>query len=62
MENICKQRNQQGINLQNTQIVHEAQYQKTKQPNPKNRWKTFLQIRHIDGYKEYEKMLHITNY
>ena len=34
-ENICKQCNQQGINLQNIQIAYTAQYQKKKQPNQK---------------------------
>ena len=34
-ENICKQSNQQGINLQNMQTAHTAQYQKNKQPNQK---------------------------
>ena len=34
-ENMCKQSNQQGINLQNIQTVHAAQYQKNKQPNQK---------------------------
>ena len=34
-ENICKQSNQQGINLQNIQTAYAAQYQKNKQPNPK---------------------------
>ena len=34
-ENICKQCNWQGINLQNIQTVHTAQYQKNKQPNQK---------------------------
>ena len=32
-ENICKWRDQQGINLQNIQTAHAAQYQKNKQPN-----------------------------
>ena len=27
-ENICKQRDQQGINLQNTQTAHATQYKK----------------------------------
>ena len=31
-ENIFKQCNQQGINLQNTQTPHTAQYQKTNSP------------------------------
>ena len=34
-ENICKQNNLQGINLQNIKTAHTAQYQKTKQPNQK---------------------------
>ena len=34
-ENICKQSNWQGINLQNIQTAHAAQYQKNKQPNQK---------------------------
>ena len=34
-ENICKQSNWQGINLQNIQTAHAAQYKKTKQPNKK---------------------------
>ena len=47
-ENICKRSNRQGINLQNIQTAHVAQYQKNKQPNQKMRrrskW-TFLQRR-----------------
>ena len=35
-ENICKQCNWQGINLQNRQIVHTAQFQKTN--NPIQKW------------------------
>ena len=34
-ENICKRCNQQGINFQNIQTAHTAQYQKNKQPNQK---------------------------
>ena len=34
-ENICKQHDQQGINLQNIQTVHAALCQKDKQPNQK---------------------------
>ena len=34
-ENTCKQSNGQGINLQNIQAAHAAQYPKHKQPNPK---------------------------
>ena len=35
-ENICKQCNQEGINLQNLQRAHVAQYQKTN--NPIKKW------------------------
>ena len=34
-ENICKQSNQQGINLQDRQTPPAAQYQKNKQANQK---------------------------
>ena len=64
-ENICKQCNQQGINLQNTQTAHKTQQQTTNQPNQKmgRRSKhTFLQRRHTDGQKAHEKMLNIANY
>ena len=33
--NICQQSNRQGINLQNIQTAHAAQYQKNKQTNQK---------------------------
>ena len=39
-ENICKWNNGQRINLQNIQTAHGAQYQKNKQFNLKNGWKT----------------------
>ena len=54
-----------GINLQNIQTAHAAQYQKNKQPNPKmgiRSKQTFLQRRHTDGQEAHEKMLNITNY
>ena len=35
-ENICKRSDQQGINLQNIQTTHAAQYQKTH--NPIKKW------------------------
>ena len=38
-ENIGKWSDQQGINLQNMQTAHAAQYQKDKQQNQKNEWK-----------------------
>ena len=34
-KNICKWSNWQGINFQNIQTAHTAQYQKNKQPNRK---------------------------
>ena len=64
-ENIYKQSNGQGINLQKIQIAHASQYQKNKQRNQKmgrRPKQTFLQIRHTDGQKAHKKMLNITNY
>ena len=34
-ENICKQWDQQGINLQSIQTTHAARYQQNKQPHQK---------------------------
>ena len=51
-KNICKQSNQQGVNFQNIQVAHTAQYQKNKQLNQKvgkRPKETFLQRRHTDG-------------
>ena len=39
-ENICKQWERQGVNFQNIQTARATQYQKIKQPNKKNEWKT----------------------
>ena len=64
-ENIRKQSNGQRTNLQNRQTARAAQYQKSKQLNPKmgRRLKeTFLQRRHTDGQEAHEKVLNITNY
>ena len=64
-ESICKQRNQPGINLQNIQTAHTAQYQANKKPNQKmgRRFKkTFLQRRHPDGQQAHEKILNIASY
>ena len=65
-ENICKWIDWQGINLQNMQTAHAAQYQNNKQPNKKKMGRrpkeTFLQRRHTDGQQTHEKMLNITNY
>ena len=35
-ENICKQKDQWEINLQNTQIAYAAQHQKTQPTHSKN--------------------------
>ena len=64
-ENIYKQSDRQGINLQNIQTAHAAQYPKNKPPNQKmgrRPKQTFLQRRQTDGQKAHEKMLNITNY
>ena len=64
-ENICKWCDWQGINLQNLQTAHVAQYQKNKQPNQKMGQRpkqTFLQRRHTDGQEAHEKMLNLVNY
>ena len=39
-ENICKRSDQQGINLQNIQIAHAAQYQKKNQKQTKKNQST----------------------
>ena len=69
-ENICRQCNQQGINLQNLktnkQTAHVAQYKKKKKPNQKMGRRPVLPFiqrrRHTDGQQAHEKMLNITNY
>ena len=52
------------INLQNTQIAHEAQYQKkTKNKNKQTIYiHIFFQGRHTDSKQAHEKMVKITNY
>jgi len=42
--NICKWRNQQGINFQNMQTIHTAQYQKQASNLIKNRQKTYINV------------------
>ena len=60
-ENSCKWYKQQGINIQNIQPAHVAQYQKNKQSKMGRRPKqTCLQI-HTDDQQVQEKMLNITN-
>ena len=41
-ENICKQWDQQEVNIKNTQTVHKTPYQEHKQPNQK--WAEDLNI------------------
>ena len=58
IQNICKGGDQQGINLQNTQTAHSAQYQ-NKQPNQKMGGRSkyaFLQRRNTKDQKAHEKM------
>ena len=60
-----KQSNRQRINLKNTEAAPAAQFQKNKQPNQKmgrRPKQTFLQKRHRDGQKAFEKTLNIVNY
>ena len=53
-EYICKWSQWQGINLQNIQTAHVAQWKKRKKkPNQK---------RHTDGQNAHKKMLNITDY
>ena len=57
-ENICKQCNQQQINIQNMRTVHIARYQKGKQPNQNmgRRSKKILhQRRDTDDQQAHEK-------
>ena len=62
-ENVCKQSDQQGINLQNIQIAHAFQCQKHKQLKQKmgrrSEW-TFLQRRCTDDQEAHKNMLNIT--
>ena len=64
-ESICKQSDQQGINLQSIQTTHAVLCHKTtKQKNEKRpkQMFLFLQIKHTNGQKAQEKMLNTTKY
>ena len=62
-ENLCKQSNQQGINLQSIQLMQLYTLKKgpVKKMLRKNK-QIFFQRRKADGQKAHEKMLNITNY
>ena len=62
-ENICKQSDQQGINLQNIQTDRVAPYQKKKKTNPiKNVQIKQKLLQRKQMAKKHKKMLNITNY
>ena len=61
-ENICKQRGQQGINLQNTQTAHAAQYKKINNRKIGGRSRDISPKRTYRWPKAQEKILNITNY
>ena len=60
-ENICKWHSRLGINLQNIQTAHSAQYQNNKPPNQKavtgptwTRPKYFSKEKNTDGQQTHE--------
>ena len=63
VENICKQCDQQRINLQNLQTALVAKYPKN---NPIKKWaedlQRFFQRRHKDGQETHEKMFNGVSY
>ena len=64
-ENICKWCDWQGINLQNIQTAHAAQYpKKTNNPIKMGRGpkQMFLQGRQTDGQEASEKMFNTAKY
>ena len=64
-ENIFKQCNGQGLNLQNIQATSTTQQQKNQSINGKmgkRPEQTFLQGRYTDGQQTHEKMLNIAGY
>ena len=63
-ENVCKQRDQQGINFQNTKTAHTAQYKKKKtttQSKSGQKMYTDISLKGIytDGQQARGKMLNI---
>ena len=64
VENIHKQSNWQGINLQNIQTAQAVQYQNKQFNGKKGRRPklTVFQKRHTDSQQTHEKMVNITNY
>ena len=58
-ENICKWCDWQGINLQNIQTAHAAQYKKKKFNQKMGRRPKILQSTYTEAH---EKMLNITSY
>ena len=64
-ENICKQYNQQRINLQNIQTSHAAQYQNNAQHQSENEQKIYMDMSPKKTYrwpKAHKKMSSIDNY
>ena len=63
-ENICKQCDQQRINLQSLDTAHEAQSKKNffNQKMGRRPKQTFLQRRHTYGQEAHEMIFNITSY
>ena len=61
-ENTCKRSNQQGINFQNIQTAHAAQYKKKNQKMGRRSKQIFLQRRHANGQKAHKRTFNIFNY
>ena len=64
-ENICKQYNQQRINLQNIQTSHATQYHNNEQHQSENEQKIYIDISPKQTYrwpKPHKKMSSIDKY